>query len=604
MSLTKLSKLTLVLALLAACLVMSLSCEGDLEGGADNGKMVRYLALAAKVRGMDPMDIGDTTSSSVASQIFECLYQYHYLKRPYELQPCLAADFPIISDDSLTYTFKLREDVYFADDPAFTATAGKGRQLVAADFIYAWKRIADVKNISKNWWVFEDKIVGLDEFREYTKKLPQGAKPDYNLSVEGLQALDDFTLVVKLKKPWPQILYLLAHLPTAPVAEEAVEYYGKALHNHPVGTGPFRLKEWKRGHKIVMVRNPRFRKELYPFQGEPADAQAGLLDDAGQPLPFVDEARWQLIQEDPPRWLTFMRGQLDASGIPKDFYDQTIDPGRQLKPEMQAKGIVLKKFRDPSTFWYGFNMEDPVIGKNRPLRRAMSMAINRAEYIEIFTNNRAEAAQGPIPPLFREYDPQAVNPNCQYNPDQARELLREAAKINGGSLPRITLSMPGTDTQTRQVGEYVGRAMAQVGLAVEPDYMDWPVFQNKVKTKSTQVFAMGWVADYPDPENFMQLFYSKNISPGPNNFNYQNPAFDVLYEQARVMPESPQRTEIYRRMAQIVQEDCPAVFLVHRVAFVLHYDWLENYKPHVFGYGLLKYQKINLPLRRKGWASR
>ena len=548
---------------------------------------------------MDPMDIGDTTSSSVASQIFECLYQYHYLKRPYELQPCLATDFPTVSDDSLTYTFNLRRDVFFGDDPCFSATSGKGRQLVATDLIYAWKRIADVKNISKNWWVFEDKIVGLDEFREYTKELPQGAKPGYDRSVEGLQAPDDFTLVVKLKHPWPQILYLLAHLPTAPVAKEAVEYYGKTLHNHPVGTGPFKLQEWKRGHKIVMVRNPSFREALYPSQGAETDEEAGLLADAGRRLPFVDEARWQLIQEDPPRWLTFMRGQLDASGIPKDFYDQTIDPGKRLKPEMQAKGIVLKKFKDPSTFWYGFNMEDPVIGKNRPFRQAMSMAINRAEYIEIFTNNRAEAAQGPIPPLFREYDPQIVNPNCQYNPDRARGFLRDAAKINGGSLPKITLSMPGTDTQTRQVGEYVSRAMAQVGLVVEPDYMDWPVFQNKVKTKSTQVFAMGWVADYPDPENFMQLFYSKNISPGPNNFNYQNPAFDVLYEQARVMPESPRRTQIYRRMEQIVQEDCPAVFLVHRVAFVLHYDWLENYKPHVFGYGLLKYQKVNLLIRRE-----
>ena len=575
------------------------SCGESSQGEADKTKMVRYMALGARVRGMDPMDIGDTTSSGLASQIFECLYQYHYLKRPYELIPCLAADFPEVSDDGLTYTFRLRQDVFFADDPCFTATEGRGRQLLANDLIYAWKRIADVKNISKNWWVFEGRIVGLDEFRKYTRQLGPGEEPDYDRAIEGLQTPNDLTLVVKLTKPWPQILYLLAHLPTAPVAREAVEYYGKTLHNHPVGTGPYKLKEWKRGSRIVMVRNPGFRKELYPTEGAAGDREAGLLQDAGQSLPFVDEARWQLIIEDHPRWLTFMRGRLDASGIPKDFYSQAIDPGRKLNPQMRAKGIILKKFRDPSTYWYGFNMEDPVVGKNKPLRQAMSMAINRPEYIDIFTNNRAEVAGGPIPPLFREYDPEAVNPNCQFNPARAKELLEQAKQINGGELPKITISMPGTDTFFRQVGEYLTRSMAQVGLEVEIDYLNWPSFQNQVKTKSIQVFSMGWVADYPDPENFMQLFYSKNISPGPNNFNYRNPEFDVLYEQAAAMPDSSERVQLYRQMEEIVREDCPAIFLVHGVAFVLHYDWLENYKPHVFGYGLLKYQKVDVEARRK-----
>ena len=588
----------LILVLASLLVVLFTGCGGeDQDQGSD--KMVRYSALATKVRGLDPMDIGDVYSALIATQSIECLYQYHYLKRPYELIPCLATDFPTVSDNGLTYTFKLRQDVFFADDPCFKAVQGRGRQLVAADFIYAWKRIADIKNVSKNWWVFEDHIVGFDEFRDYTKQLKAGEKADYNRPVEGLQAPDDFTLVIKLKKPWPQIFYLLAHTPTAPVAREAVEFYGKAIHNHPVGTGPYMLKEWKRGSKIVMVRNPRFRQEFYPTEGAPGDKEAGLLDDAGEAMPFIDEAHFQIIEEDQPRWLIFMRAQIDASSIPKDFYSQAIGPNLELTPEMNAKGITLKRFRDPSTFWFGFNMDDPVVGSNKPLRQAMSMAVNRAEFIEIFRNNRDEPAQGPIPPLFKEYAPDAVNPNCQYNPNRARELLEQAARAYGGPLPTITFSLGGADTFHRQMGEFITRAMQQVGIEIEVEYMDWPTFTERLKTGSLQFFSLGWMADYPDPENFMQLFYSKNVSPGPNNFNYRNPVFDSLYERAKAMPDSPARVQLYREMEHILQEDCPTIFTNHRVAFILHYDWLKNYKPHVFAFGLMKYRRIDLDTRRK-----
>jgi len=585
--------------LLAVLVTVTAAGCGKSERSGNGDRTVRYSALPAKLRGLDPMDIGDTTSALIAGRIFDCLYQYHYLKRPYELVPCLAADFPEISDDKLTYTFRLRDDLYFADDPCFESTGGRGRQVVAEDFMYAWKRVADIKNVSKNWWVFEDHIVGLDEFREYTQSVKQGETVDYSREVEGLQAPDKLTLVVTLKKPWPQILYLLAHEPTAPVAREAVTYYGKELLNHPVGTGAFMLKSWVRGSKLVMVRNPRYRRELYPSEGEPGEAEKGLLDDAGKPLPFIDEIQYQVIIEDQPRWLLFMQGNLDASAIPKDNYDQAIDVGRQLKPEMAEKGIDLTIFPDPSTFWYGFNMEDPVVGRNKPLRRAMSMAFNREEYIEIFTNNRGEPARSVLPPVFKEYDPEGKNPNCEYNPQRASKLLEEAVRVHGGPLPAIQLFMPGTDTTFRQMGDYARRTMEAVGIELDVAYMDWPTFQDRVKTKSAQMFAMGWIADYPDPENFMQLFYSKNSSPGPNNFNYSNPEFDELYLEAAAMPDGPERVALYRRMDRIVQDDCPTLLTLHRVAYVLKYDWLLNYKPHVFAYNTLKYQRVDVEARRR-----
>lgn len=587
-----------LLLLLIASLAICPGCRGrNNDAQSDAGLKVRYVALSAKIRGLDPGDIGDVTSSFVASQCYETLYQYHFLKRPYQLIPSLAKSMPQAGEDGLTYTIKLRGDVYFTDDPCFAD--GRGRQLKVHDFIYAWKRIADIKYMSKNWWIFGGHIVGLDDFRNYTKTVKRKEDVDYSRPVAGLKALDDFTLQIKLTKPWPQIGYLLAHLPTAPMAREAVDHYGDQIMNVAVGTGPFKLESWNRGSKMVLARNPTFRDEFYPTQGEPEDEEKGYLADSGKKLPFIDRIVYSIVEEDLPRWLLFMQGKIDASGIPKDFFGQAMADQRNLRPRLREKGVRLVIQEDPSTYWFGFNMEDPVVGKNPPLRRAMSCAWNRKVYIDVFTNNRAVAAKGPFPPMIKEYDPDFVNPWTEYNLDRARELMKEATELNAGKPLTVTLSLPGTDTIFRQIGQYFQRCMDKIGLKVEVDYFDWPTFQDRVKSKNTQIFAMGWVADYPDGETFLQLFYSPNQSPGPNNFNYHNPEYDRLYEKISAMPDSQERAKIYRQMERIVSNDCPAIFSIHGVAYIPYYRYLRNYKRHAFGYGLDKYSDIDLDLRRK-----
>jgi len=570
----------------------------DKAGVSDSNQMVIYSALSSKVRGLDPADIGDTTSSSVASQIFESLYQYHYLKRPYQLIPQLAESMPQVSDDGLTYRIKIKKGVYFADDECFEN--GEGRELVAEDFIYSWKRIADINLRSKNWWIFDGRIVGLDEFREYTKTCEDSEDVDYTRRVEGLYAPDKYTLVIKLKKPWHQIKYLLAHLPTAAVAKEAVEYYGKDIINHPVGTGPYKLKTWHRGSYIDLVKNPDFHKEFYPTEGEKGDKAKGLLKDAGKRLPLNERIVMMIVQETPPYWFLFLKGKFDVSGIPKDNFSEAIDQRGTLTEKMEKLGIKLKTFRDPSTYWLGFNMEDEVLGNNKPLRQAISCAVDKRKYIELFTNNRGETAHGFIPPLMKAYNPEIKNFTAtNYNPKKAKRLVEEAEKIHGGELPELTLSAPGTDVTSRQRGEFLQRCLNRVGLKVKINYMDWPTFQNKVKSKSAQMFMLGWVGDYPDAENFLQLFYSKNESPGPNNFNYSNPEFDKIYEKARIMRDCPERTKLYRKAEEIVLRDYPAVFIMHGVAYILQHDWLHNYKPHAFGYGLAKYRRVDTGRRQQ-----
>jgi len=243
--------------------------------------------------------------------------------------------------------------------------------------------------------------------------------------------------------------------------------------------------------------------------------------------------------------------------------------------------------------YIGFNMEDQILGANKPLREAISYALDRAKYIELFWNNRDEVAYGLIPPIMSSYNPDIKKIGQKYDSEKAGQLVKQAQKIYGGKLPTLTLSMPGTDTMRRQIGQFWQRCLKDIGLDVEVEYLDLATCLNDIRTKNAQMFYLAWIGDYPDANNFLQLFYGKNVSPGINFFNYVNPEFDKLYERASSMPDCPERTELYRQLEQIVIRDCPAAFINHPVAYMLHHDWLGNYKPHAFQFGLVKYHRID-----------
>jgi ABC-type transport system substrate-binding protein len=584
-------------ALLAPVALVILIAGCGAGSNPDPNELVIHSVLPAKVGTLDPANIETIYEFMVAGQIFEPLYGYHYLKRPYEVVPLLADGMPQVNDCLLTYTVKIKKGVYFQDDPCFRD--GKGRELTASDFVYSYKRIANIKNYSKNWWIFEDKIVGLDEFREYTKTCVSEDEVDYSRPVEGLQAPDSYTLVMKLKKPWPQLIYVLAFQGAA-VAKEAVDYYRQDIISHPVGTGPFMLKTWQRGSFINLVRNPHFRQEYYPSEGEHQDAEKGLLDDAGKPIPFVDRVIFRIIEEDQPCWFLFLRGQIDNITIPKDNFGQAmrsmpngIGASRELTPAMKERNIHLDRFGYSTTIFIGFNMEDQILGPNKPLREAISFALDRAKYIEIFWNGRDEVANGLIPPVINSYNPDIKKIGQRYDPEKARQLIKQAQEICGGKIPTLTLSMPGTDTLKRQIGQFWQRCLKEVGLDVEVEYLDLATFLDKTRNKGSQMFYTGCWGDYPDAANFLQLFYGKNVSPGVNSFNYVNPEFDKLYEKASCMPDCPEKTQVYQQAEEIVIRDCPAAFVNHPVEYMLYHDWLGNYKPHAFQYGLAKYYKID-----------
>jgi ABC-type transport system substrate-binding protein len=577
-----------------AIAAVGLTLSGCTKKNQKDSTNTFYAASVAKIKGMDPIFADDLYGGREVARIYEGLLQYHYLKRPYELIPCLAEAMPTISKDGKTYTFKIKSGVVFQDDKAFKATNGKGRELVAEDFVYSLKRLADPKLNSPMWWLLDGKIEGLNEWRDAAAK---AGKADYAAAVSGLKATDAKTLEIKLKNRSYQFVYAFAMPATFVVAREVVDEYGPEFLNHPVGTGAFKLAEYNPQAKIVYVKNPSFRQELYPSEGSPGDQEAGRLADAGKPLPLVDKLVMTVHEESQPAWLNFMQGNLDVMAIPKDNFAQVIDEKQNLKQEFTQKGLTLSKYPWLDITHTSFNMADPVVGKNKALRQAMSLVIDFDKEIELFYNGHALSAQGPIPPGLVGYDESMKNPYKAHNVEKAKELMKKAGYPDGkglAPLEYVTLS----DTTNRQMTDFYQKEFAQIGVQLKVNTYSWPEFQASVKNKKGQMWSFAWGADYPDAENFLQLFYSKNGSPGPNDANYSNPEFDKLYEKSLTLPDSAERTALYKKMVEIVVEDTPWIFNAHRVMYYLTPTWFKNFKYHEFEHGMSKYYRIDPTLRK------
>ncbi|MEI6809648.1 MAG: ABC transporter substrate-binding protein, partial [bacterium] len=527
-------------------------------------------------------------------------------------EPQLAESLPEISPDGLVYTFKIRKGIFFQNDPCFTNSNGKGRELAAEDFVYSFKRLADIKNEATGYWLFDDRIVGLDEFRT----MSAGKHPtEYSLPVEGLQALDRYTLRIILKKPYPQLLWALTMDYAYAVPHEAVEYYKREFLNHPVGTGPYILSAWQRNYRVEYIRNPKWaetgRKEIYPEEGTPDDKGNGLLADAGRTIPFVDRLVQYVIDDESTQWLLFVTGDLESSGVSRDNMNAVLMKGGVLADSLARRGVVLNKSQRLDVYYLGFNMDDPVVGdssdpvireKHKKLRQALTCAFNSEDWVK-FYHGRITRAKGPIPPGIPDYEDKPTP--YPFDLDKAKLLLAGAGYKDGlnpetGRALELSVEMGGADTQQRQAIELVTSFMSKIGIRLNPSYNNWPTFLMKMERRQAQMYQLGWVADYPDAENFLQLFYGKNASPGPNHSNYLNPEYDSLYEKMRIMKESPERTELCRKMSAMVAEDCPWIFMHHPIAYGLQHCWMKNYKPHDFAYGMTKYYRIDTD-QRKQW---
>jgi oligopeptide transport system substrate-binding protein len=552
--------------LLTVVIALLLAFSGCTKKQNPNEKILNLVSIV-EIKGYDPIQADDLYSGREISKIYEGLLQYHWLKMPYELVGNLAAEMPTVSKDGIIYTFKIRPGVKFQDDIAFPG--GKGREVEASDFVYSIKRLADPKAQATGWWTLDGKLKGLNEWRERNSKL---AVVNYDEEVEGLQALDKYTLQFKLAKVFPQFIYTLAMPFTYVVSKEVVAKYGKEFINHPVGTGPYTLPVFDQGKKITYTKNPTFREKLYPSDASPEFKD--LLTDAGKKLPLVDKVVVHVMKESQPAWLKLNKGEVDYYSVPKDNFASAVKDNK-LSAELINKGFVLEIAPQLDVTYTAFNFENKLFS-NKKLRQAMYLAYDEKKANELFYNNTAFPAQSIIPPGIAGVDKNYLNPFKGPKLDEAKKMLAEAGYPGGKGLPELKYDIPDSTT-SRQMGEYFQKQMELIGVKIKIIASPWPEFQAKVKKKSVEIYGLAWGADYPDGENFLQLFYGPNKSPGANGSNYDNPAFNKEFEIATQMVDSPERTAKYEKMNKFLAEEVVALFGVHRQAYILKQGWLRNF---------------------------
>ena len=583
-----------------AAVLFALSFAAD---AADSGKVLRT-AFSIAETSFDPVLGWDAASSSIIEEISESMLEYEYLARPVKLAPLTLERLPEVSDNGATYLCRVRKGIFFAPDPAFK---GKPRELIAADYAYSLKRLLDPALRSPWTWILDGKLVGADAVQAAAKK---GGRFDYDARFPGLEVVDRYTLRIRLKEPDYTFPYLLAMPTTAAVAREVVEAYGIDFGAHPVGTGPYLLKEYQRSHRIVLEANPGFRKLIFdePMPSNSDDAAIARVL-RGKQLPLIGRIEISVIEEQQPRWLAFLRRELDyLQPFPVEFIGELLDNGK-LKPELAAKGVRHELLLRPNTWWAYFNMEDPVVGGYSPekiaLRRAIGMAFNVEEFIRVLYHGRAIPAQSPIPPDIAGYDPGHKTQAQVYDPVAARALLdRFGYKDRDGDgyrelpdgKPLLIEYWSRPTSGERQTDELWKKNMDAIGIRLVVKKDQQPELRKLARAGKIQMRHDGWNADYPDAENFMQLLYGPNIGQA-NDSRFKLPEFDRLYEQARKLPDSPERTRLYDRMTDLVIAYAPWKLTHHLLEDHVRQSWVVGYKAHPIRADIWKYLDIDPSLK-------
>lgn len=687
----------------AMCLAMT-GCDGPINSpypASQSDEEIYYTYYREPPKHFDPARSYSEDEYKVMMRVMEMPVRYHYLKRPYELEPGLAEEVPdpqYFDKDGnelpgdppaenvarTVYTFKVKQGVMYQPHPCFAKNEDGSivyadltdsdiadifdiadfkhtgtRELLAADFVVQLKRLCDPRTECPIFGTMKAYIEGMDACRaaieeqlesirqkrmdeqgdDYNQKLDERDNPivlDYaTIPHAGVRVIDDHTYQLELSQKYPQMVAWMALPFFTAVPQEAVAFYEQGplkrvditLDRYPVGTGPYRIETFQPNREIILVKNENFRDVSYPSEGEEGDREKGLLDDAGKRLPMNDKVILKLEKETLPQWNKFLQGYYDGAVIGEENFDQAIavtPQGQDLTPQMQDKGIKVDSQIRTSIRYIAFNMLDPVVGgydeKSRKLRQAISIALSNEEWITIFENGNGVPSHGPIPPgIFGFVDNEAGQYNeyvynwneKQGRPErksitEAKKLLAEAGYPNGigpdGKQVRVALTNAYSTARDKAKPPWMKARLAQIGIHLVDDYSDYSTFRDKVLNGNYQLVYWGWNADYPDPENFMFLFYGPNGKKefqGENAANYQNEEFDELYDKMRAMTNSDERRVIIDKMTDMVQRDAPWVFIYNEAQYDMTHQWIGNFKPHLMDRYQYEYRSVDLELRNE-----
>ncbi|MEX2217205.1 MAG: ABC transporter substrate-binding protein [Phycisphaerales bacterium] len=590
--------------LLAAALVAGAAAPAHAQDRSTGSKVIQLPIRTDGPKSLDPVR-GSTVYDNVAcSQIYETLLEYKYLVRPLELQPLLLTEMPATPDGGKTWRFKLKPAVRFADDPCFTG--GKGREITSADVFYSWKRLADDRNDPKGWWLFEDQIVGFDDYRKaQNAAAKREGKFDYDAPVPGLRILSPTEFEVELTRPVQQFLFKLAMFQTSVVAREAVDKYGIDLGKRPVGTGPFILDRWEPGKSLSLNRNPSYHQAVYPSELPKDEAEArrdtelGLTRPAGTRLPIPDRLEFTMFVQDEPMWLSFRAGKIGYTEVPSEYFEEAFNKRtRRLRPEYRARGIQDHANLLLDFIFDGFNMHDSLLGgytdEKKALRQAISLALDYEEINQSFYNGICIVYDGPIPPGLDGHPKDGRHEKAYRGPslDRAKALLAKAGYPDGKGLPPIDYyTSRGGNSQEQS--EMRKRQLAAIGIQLNVNLVDFSELIERVNRKGAPMFSFSWATDYPDAENNLALFYGPFETPGSNSYNYRRQDYDALFVEAQTMPPGPERTALYEKMRDMVIEDCPYTGALARTRFYLINPWLKNLKPTEDFWNWYKYLDVD-----------
>jgi ABC-type transport system substrate-binding protein len=587
-----------------AAALLALACIGA-HAQPDPGKTLRVAFLIAET-GFDPQASSDLYSNYVNRVLFDPLLRYDYLARPHKIVPNTAAALPEPNTDGTEWTLRVKPGTYFSDDPAFK---GRKRELTAADYAFAWKRVLDPRTRSPHLDTFDGRFVGMDKLVARAKET---GRFDYDAPVEGLTVVDRYTLKLKLTGPWWDLPIDLTGTGTAAVAREIVEAYGDAsgwVMAHPVGTGPYRLKDWRRGQRIQLEASPTFREVLYPDSSDPAD-KAIVAGMKGRRLPLIGNIDIAIIEEANPRLQAFERAQLDYLEVPVDLAGNVMGEDNRLLPRFGAAKIALQRGIQPNISYTFFNMDDPVVGgytkEKVALRRAIGMAYNVDEETRVIRQGQAEWASQILPPGVTGHDPKLVA-NTKYDPQGAKALLDRFGYVDrdgdgwrdmpdGKPLVLRKGSVP--SALERQYDELWKRNMTAMGIKLELVTQKWPDLLKMARQGQLQMWQLSNRATTTEGYGFLGLLYGGNI--GTQNYaRFKHADYDRMYDESKKLPDGPERAKLMRQMSEIAAGYAPWKVNAYRYENVILYPWVEGYKLNVFNIHPWQYLDIDTKMARK-----